>query len=127
MAEPKPNPNKTGNQQLNKAAVALTNHACTLSMQHIQDGMLRLQFNREVAYYARGIVRDVEGGKKSFAQGVKELEGERSGLKKSADALQQGIGLAAGVLQVTGGVAMCGGSYGCGLRLWAINCSARAK
>jgi hypothetical protein len=88
-------------------------------MQHIQDGMLRLQFNREVAYYARGIVRDVEGGRKSFAEGVKELEDERSGLEKSTDALLQSIGLAAGVLQVTGGVAMCVGSYGvaCGLGL----------
>lgn len=119
MAGPRTEADTTESKQLKQAAVALTNHACTLSMQHIQNGMLRLQFNREVAYYAQGIVRDVEGGRKSAAEGMKALEEERSGLKKSADALQQSIGLAAGILQVTGGVAMCGGSYGlaCGLGL----------
>lgn len=82
MAAPKPNPNSAVNPQLKKAAVALTNHACTLGMQHIQDGMLRLQFNREIAYYAQGIVRDVERGRKSVEEGLKALEDERSGLKK---------------------------------------------
>jgi hypothetical protein len=113
MAGPKPNPNTPGNQQLKQAAVALTNHACTLSMQHIQDGMLRLQFNREVAYYARGIVRDVEGGRKSVAQGVKELEGEQESLTdQSARIATQSIGLIAGGLQVTGGIGLCIGSVG---------------
>lgn len=113
MAGPKPNPNTPGNQQLKQAAVALTNHACTLSMQHIQDGMLRLQFNREVAYYARGIVRDVEGGKKSFAQGVKELEGERQSLLDQVITYgKQVFGLAGGVAQVAAGASLCYGSGG---------------
>ena len=115
MAEPKPKPNTPGNQQLKQAAIALTNHACTLSMQHIQDGMLRLQFNREVAYYARGIVRDVEGGKKSFAQGVKELEGERQSLLGQVGTYsKQVFGLLGGGLQVSGGLALCGGTFGAG-------------
>ena len=54
MAEPNLKSNTKTDQQLKQAAVSLTNHACTLSMQHIQDGMLRLQFNREVSYYAQG-------------------------------------------------------------------------
>lgn len=82
MAEPKSNTSET--KQLKQAAVALTNHACTLSMQHIQDGMLRLQFNREVAYYAQGIVRDVEGGRKSVAQGVEALWGEHADLREKS-------------------------------------------
>ncbi|WP_099270411.1 DUF4225 domain-containing protein [Pseudomonas sp. ICMP 561] len=111
MAEPKSNTSE--NKQLKQAAVALTNHACTLSMQHIQDGMLRLQFNREVAYYAQGIVRDVEGGRKSVAEGVKALEGEQESLKdQSVRIATQSIGLIAGGLQVTGGVGICVGSIG---------------
>lgn len=115
MAEPK---SKTSeNKQLKQAAVALTNHACTLSMQHIQDGMLRLQFNREVSYYAQGIVRDVDGGRKSVAQGVKALEGEQESLLSQVGTYsKQVFGLLAGSLQVAGGAAMCGGTvgFGCG-------------
>jgi len=105
--------------EVSHAAGILTGQACTISAQHIQDGMLRIQFNREVAYYARGIVRDVEDGRKSAEEGLRALEDEQSALTRSATALQQGIGLAAGILQVTGGVAMCGGTYGlgCGIGL----------
>lgn len=108
-----------GYWQVSHAASVLTSQACTISARHIQDGMLRIQFNREVAYYARGIVRDVEGGRKSAEEGLHALRDEQSVLTKSATALQQGIGLAAGVLQVTGGFAMCGGTYGlgCGIGL----------
>ncbi|MDG6401673.1 DUF4225 domain-containing protein [Pseudomonas quasicaspiana] len=119
MADPK---SKTSeNKQLKQAAVALTNHACTLSMQHIQDGMLRLQFNREVAYYAQGIVRDVEGGRKSVAEGVEALEGEQQSLLGQVGTYsKQVFGLLAGGLQVTGGFAMCGGTVGlgCGVGLF---------
>lgn len=111
MAEPMSNTSET--KQLKQAAVALTNHACTLSMQHIQDGMLRLQFNREVAYYAQGIVRDVEGGRKSVAQGVEALWGEHADLReKSWFYFKNGLGMAAGALQITGGVGICYGSLG---------------
>jgi hypothetical protein len=113
MAEPKPTPNTPGNQQLKQAAVALTNHACTLSMQHIQDGMLRLQFNREVAYYARGIVRDVEGGKKSILEGLKALNDEHVLLTSQQwTVLSQSVGLVAGGFQFAGGVAICSASGG---------------
>lgn len=115
----KPKVNSNDYWEVSHAAGLLTGQACTLSAQHIQDGMLRIQFNREVAYYARGIVRDVEDGSKSAEEGLRALEDEQSMLTKSATALQQGIGLAAGILQVTGGVAMCGDTYGlgCGIGL----------
>lgn len=108
MAEPKSNTSET--KQLKQAAVALTNHACTLSMQHIQDGMLRLQFNREVAYYAQGIVRDVEGGRKSVAQGMTALEDEQQSLLDQVITYgKQVFGLAGGVAQVA---TICYGSGG---------------
>ncbi|WEL41963.1 hypothetical protein P0D91_28325 [Pseudomonas sp. CBSPBW29] len=55
----------------------MTNQACTISVRHIKDGIVRLQFNREVAYCARSIVRDVEEGKKSVDQGLLEIKNEQ--------------------------------------------------
>jgi len=83
--------------------------------------MLRIQFNREVAYYARGIVRDVEGGRKSAEEALQALKDEQKSL------LDQGLtysklvfGLLAGGLQIAGGLALCGGTMtvGCGLGLF---------
>ena len=47
------------------AAGKLGSQASTLGVKHIKDGTLRLQFNREVAYYAKSIVNDVSLGNKS--------------------------------------------------------------
>lgn len=111
MADPKSNTSE--NKQLRQAAVALTNHACTLSMQHIQDGMLRLRFNREVSYYAQGIVRDVEGGKKSILEGLKAFRDKHTLLTSHQwTVLSQSAGLFAGGFQFAGGVAICSGSGG---------------
>lgn len=41
------------------AAAKLGSQASTLGVRHIRNGTLRLQFNREVAYYAKGIVDEV--------------------------------------------------------------------
>ena len=61
---------------VSQAAAYLTNQACTISARNINDGIVRLQFNREVAYYARSIVRDVEEGRKTIDQGLKEIKQE---------------------------------------------------
>ncbi|MCI8209592.1 hypothetical protein AUC61_08590 [Pseudomonas sp. S25] len=82
-------------------------------MQHIQDGMLRLQFNREVAYYAQGIVRDVEGGKKSILEGLKAFRDKHTLLTSHQwTVLSQSVGLVAGGFQFAGGVAICTASGG---------------
>jgi hypothetical protein len=94
MLDPKTEADTPERKQLKQTAVALNNHACTLAMRHIQDGMLRLQFNREVAYYSQGVVRDVEAGRKSVADGVKTLKGEQESLKEqSVRVTTQRIGL----------------------------------
>ncbi len=104
--------------EVSHAAGLLTSYACSVSARHIQDGMLRLQFNREVAYYMREIVRDVESGRKSAEQGIQAIKEEQKSLaSQSATIFQQSVGLAAGGLQVGTGVALCIGSYGlaCGV------------
>ncbi|WP_024696009.1 DUF4225 domain-containing protein [Pseudomonas syringae] len=99
--------------RVREAATHLAGQACTLSARHINDGTLRLQFNREVAYYARSIVRDVEAGTKSVDEGLKAIKAEQNGLlRQSSEIGQKTVGLAAGVLQVTGGVGVCYASAG---------------
>jgi hypothetical protein len=107
--------------EVSHAAGLLTGQACTISAQHIQDGMLRIQFNREVAYYARGIVRDVEDGRKTAEEGLRALEDEqKSLLDQSLTVGQKVFGLLAGGLQIAGGLSLCGGTIGlgCGLGLF---------
>ncbi|UZE09201.1 DUF4225 domain-containing protein [Pseudomonas sp. B21-053] len=98
---------------VSKAAGSLTSQACTLSARHIKDGTLRLQFNREVSYYARGIVNDVAQGRKSADQGLKAIKSEQSSLLSQAlEIAQKGVGAIAGALQIATGAGVCYGSAG---------------
>ncbi|MDI3358017.1 DUF4225 domain-containing protein [Pseudomonas sp. UYIF39] len=98
---------------VSKAAGNLTNQACTLGARHINDGTLRLQFNREVSYYARGIVNDVAQGRKSAEQGLKEIKNEQSSLlSQSWEVAKKGAGAVAGGMQILTGAGICYGSAG---------------
>lgn len=98
---------------VSKAAGNLTSQACTLSARHIKDGTLRLQFNREVSYYARGIVNDVAQGRKSADQGLKEIKNEQNSLvSQSWEVAKKGAGVVAGGIQVFTGAGVCYGSGG---------------
>ncbi|MGE8177638.1 DUF4225 domain-containing protein [Pseudomonas fluorescens] len=99
--------------KVSHAANKLANQACTLGARHIKDGTLRLQFNREVSYYARSIVDDVEQGKKSPEQGLEEIKKEQSNLlSQSLEVAQKGVGAIAGALQFAAGATICYGSAG---------------
>ena len=93
------------------AAEKLGEQACTLGLRHIQNGTLRLQFNREVAYYAKSIINDVSEGKKSPEQGLKELKDEQNSLfAQSWEVAKKGIGAVAGAMQFAAGAGICYGS-----------------
>ena len=95
------------------AAAKLGSQASTLGVRHIKDGTLRLQFNREVAYYAKSIVDDVSQGKKSPEQGLLELKNEQSSLlSQSFEIAQKGVGAIAGAFQIATGAGICYGSAG---------------
>jgi hypothetical protein len=95
------------------AAGKLGSQASTLGVRHIKDGTLRLQFNREVAYYAKSIVNDVSQGKKSAEQGLQDLKNEQNSLlSQSLDVAQKGVGVIAGALQFAAGAGICYGSAG---------------
>lgn len=98
---------------VSQAAGNLTNQACTISARHIQDGIARLQFNREVAYYARSIVRDVEEGRRTVDQGLVEIKKEQQSLmQQSLEVGRKGIGVVAGALQFATGAGICYASVG---------------
>ena len=112
-ANKKPHVSSNDYWEVSHAAGLLTSQACTVSARHIRDGMLRIQFNREVAYYARGIVADVESGRKSAEEGLKEIKGESESLKDQSKRIAaQSIGLVAGGFQIAAGVGICVGSLG---------------
>lgn len=95
------------------AAGKLGSQASTLGARHIKDGTLRLQFNREVAYYAKSIVNDVSQGNKSAEQGLKELKDEQNSLlTQSMEVAQKGVGVVAGALQFAAGAGICYASVG---------------
>lgn len=95
------------------AAEKLGSQASTLGIRYIEDGTLRLQFNREVAYYAKSIVNDVSQGKKSPEQGLQDLKNEQSSLlSQSFEIAQKGVGAIAGAFQIATGAGICYGSAG---------------
>ncbi len=98
---------------VSQAAAKLGAQASTLGVRHIKDGVLRLQFNREIAYYAKSIVDDVSQGKKSPEQGLHDLHKEqKSLLSQSWEVAQKGVGVVAGALQLAAGAGICYGSVG---------------
>ena len=98
---------------VSSAARKLGSQASTLGARHIKDGTLRLQFNREVAYYAKSIVNDVSQGRKSAEQGLKELKDEQNSLlSQSMEIAHKGVGVIAGALQFAAGAGICYASVG---------------
>lgn len=98
---------------VSEAARRLGSQACTLGARHIKDGTLRLQFGREVSYYAKSIVDAVAQGEKSPEQALKDLKSEQSSLlSQSTEIAQKGVGVIAGAFQFAAGVGICYGSAG---------------
>ncbi len=98
---------------VSRTASELASHACILSSRHIQDPMLRLNFNREVAFYTQGIVQDVQNGVVTQEKGMAALLAEkRQLLSQSRELAFKGIGVTAGTLQFIAGAGVCYGSGG---------------
>jgi hypothetical protein len=101
--------------RVSQAAGVLARQACVESARHLRDVRLQIQFNREVAYYARGIVRDVAQGKKSVKWGLDEIKKDTKALAtKSLEIGRKSVGLVAGGFQIAGGTAVCGYTIGFG-------------
>lgn len=94
---------------LDQAVNLLTNQACTVGIQRLKNLSVRLQFNRDITEYTRGIVQDVYSGKKSTAQGLEAINKQRSALIKHTllDQTLLGVGIAAGGMQIAMGGGIC--------------------
>ena len=94
---------------LDQAVILLKNQACTVGIQRLKNISVRLQFNREITEYTRGIVQDVYNGKKSTDQGLDAINKQRNALVKHTlmDQTFLGLGVAAGGMQVAMGGGIC--------------------
>jgi hypothetical protein len=81
------NPHRYDIWDVHQAAGQLQGQAISLSARHLVQGMARLRFNREVAYYARRIVNDVETGHTVPEQGIELLLKEHRSLMLQSQAL----------------------------------------
>jgi hypothetical protein len=81
------NPNRYDLWDVHQAAGQVLAQAHSLSARHLSHGIPRVHFNREVAYYAKRIVDDVELGHKTPEQGIQALLQERNDLLNQAQAV----------------------------------------
>lgn len=99
--------------EVSHAAAQFANFACTISARHLQDDQTRMQFNRELAYYARRVVLDVQERRLSAEEGLREIKAEqRSLLNQSSRIIHQALGFIGGAGQVISGTGICYGSAG---------------
>ncbi|WP_223487796.1 DUF4225 domain-containing protein [Pseudomonas sp. A-RE-19] len=89
-----------------RAASDLVAVGCNIGMTHLSDGFTRLRFSSIISAYANEVIQAVDEGVISAWQGVQELISEYEELSSKARFyLQNGVGVAAGVMQVRAGVA----------------------
>lgn len=99
--------------EISHAAARLTEYGCSVSARHLKDNWTRMQFNRELAYYGRRVVEDVQQRRLSLEEGLGEIERERQSLvSQSLSAASKWLGLAGGTGQMFTGAAVCVGSAG---------------
>lgn len=99
--------------EVNQAATRLTQYACEVGARCLSDGMLRMQFAQEMAYVGKSIVEDVRSGEKTPEEGLNAIRIEYQSLFEDFGEYSKLVmGLAAGVLQVVGGIAICRLSVG---------------
>lgn len=96
-----------------RAASDLVAAGCNVGMTHLPDGITRLRFSSVISSYANEVIQAVDEGLIAAWQAVQELRSEYEELSSKARYyLQNGIGVAAGVMQVRTGlsaIAMPGG------------------
>ncbi|MCG8292103.1 DUF4225 domain-containing protein [Pseudomonas entomophila] len=99
--------------EVNAAASRLISYGCGVSAKHLSDRRLRMQFNRELAYYARRVLDDVYDRKSSAGDALMELRNERDRLKAQSERITlQAIGVVGGTGQIITGAGICYGSLG---------------
>ncbi|MCO8162971.1 DUF4225 domain-containing protein [Pseudomonas sp. 21LCFQ010] len=100
-------------EDVRQAAALLKGQACSFAARNISDGMSRLLFNRKVAYFTQGVIKEVENGRSSAKSGLEKLKDQLSQLlDASEDIGRKVVGIAGGTSQVTTGAQICYSSVG---------------
>lgn len=98
-----------------KAGSDLVALGCTVGATNFYDSVVQLQFMSIVSDYVNEVIKDVSDGVISAWEGVQEIQAEYADLtSKALFYAQNGIGVAAGVMQVEVGVGIAGGTFGLG-------------
>lgn len=93
----------------------------TIGATNFYDGITQLQFGLIISNYVNEVIKDVNDGIISAWEGVQEIRAEYADLSnKVLFYAQNGIGVAAGVMQVEVGIAITGGSFGAGAPVGAM-------
>lgn len=90
-----------------KAASELVAAGCNIGMTHLPDGFMRLRLGSIISSYANEVIQAVDEGLINAWEGVQELRAEYEALSSKARFyLQNGIGVAAGAMQIKTGVSI---------------------
>lgn len=90
-----------------RAASDLVAVGCNIGMTHFPDGLMRLRFGSMISSFANKVIQAVDEGLISAWEGVEEIRAEYEGLASRARFyFQNGIGVAAGVMQIKTGVSI---------------------
>jgi hypothetical protein len=90
-----------------RAASDLVATGCNIGMTHLPDGMARLRLSSIISTYANEVIQAVDEGVISAWEGLQEIKSEYEALSSKARFyVQNGIVVAAGVMQVRTGVAV---------------------
>ncbi|QXH53525.1 DUF4225 domain-containing protein [Pseudomonas fakonensis] len=99
--------------EVNAAASRFISYGCGVSARHLRDRSLRMQFNRELAYYAKRVVEDVYQRRISPEQGLEAIRAEANSLKSQVNRVFTQVGgMAGGASQLLTGIGSCVRSYG---------------
>ena len=95
-------------REVEKAGKGLTMQAVSISSRHISNGGLKMRFIRDVDRFEQCLVNDFKNGKKDKETVFNELRKKRRNLIDQGNLImKKGIGLIAGVMQVTAGAGIC--------------------
>lgn len=99
-----------------RAAADLVALGCTLGATHFYDSVIQIQFGSVISNYVNEVISNVNDGVISAWDGVQEIVSEHAELwSRGAFYIKNGMGVAAGAIQVEAGVTVIGGSGG-----WAL-------
>lgn len=107
--------------EVSHLAARLNQYACEVGARHLQDDFLRAQFSQEIAQVGLAVVENLRAGTLSAEQARERLKQEYLDLMLQVwEYAKLVAGVAAGVMQISTGIAVCELSFGVGCMLGGL-------